>query len=210
MTAFRSAALALVATLALAGCKDGLVEPERFGTISGRVLDFTTLAPIPDALVTTSPATDAVLTDEDGAFTVESALVGPYTITARRDGYAPNTTSIAVREGQTGRAEVLLEADDEEPGEGNLSATVVNFQNEPIRSDSSYVTVEYRVTNGGESTVTNYDVYFRIETNRGLFYQQVTGASLGAGRSSFGTFRKALLGATASAVAVEGTASDDG
>ena len=197
----------LAAVFLLGGCKDGLVEPERFGSIQGRVLDFDSFAPISGALVTTSPATDAVLTGEDGSFSIETALVGAYTITARRSGYSPNTTTISIREGQVGRADVLLEVgDDDEPLPGELTAQVLNFTNEPFTSDSSFVSVEYRATNGGETTITDYDIYFRIETDRGLFYQQVTGTSLGPGRSTFGTFRKAILGATATAVVVEGAA----
>lgn len=205
-------AFCLVAVLGVfTGCKDGVVEPDRFGSLQGRVLDFETFAPIAGALVTTSPATNAVLTSDDGTFNIESALIGTYTITARRNGYAPNTTTISIREGQIGRAEVLLEADDgdDTPAPGELSAEVLNFTNETFGPDSSYVSVEYRATNGGETTISNYDVYFRIETDRGLFYQQITGASLGPGRSTFGTFRKYLIGATAQAVVVEGTADGD-
>lgn len=208
LSAFRLGSF-LAGLLLLAGCKDGIVEPDRFGSIQGRVLDFQSFAPLGGALVTTSPATDAVLTGEDGSFQIESALIGTYTITARRSGYATNTTTISIREGQIGRAEVLLEVsddDDDEPQGGELTAQVLNFTNEPFTADSSFVSVEYRATNGGETTITDYDVYFRIETDRGLFYQQVTGTSLGPGRSTFGTFRKALLGAVASAVIVEGTA----
>lgn len=197
----------LAVVVLLAGCKDGVVEPERFGSIQGRVLNFETFAPISGALVTTSPATDAIITGEDGAFSISNALVGTYTITARRSGFAPNTTTISIREGQVGRAEVLLEAGDgNTPAPGELTAAVLNFTNENFGPDSSFVSVEYRATNGGQTTITNYDIYFRIETDRGLFYQQITGASLGPGRSTFGTFRKYLLGATASAVVVEGTA----
>ena len=199
----------LVAALgALAGCKDGTVEPDRFGSLEGRVIDFETFAPISGAQVTTSPATNSVLTGEDGTFVIENALIGTYTITARRNGYVPNTTTIAVREGQTSRAEVLLDLDDgdDEPTAGELTAMVLNFTNETFTTDSSFVSVEYRATNTGETTLSDYDVVFRIDTDRGPFFQQITGTSLGPGRSSFGTFRKALLGATASAVVVESTA----
>ena len=195
--------------LALAGCKDGLVEPERFGTIQGQVVSFDTGDPVPRAGVTTSPASDAITAGDDGTFEIDDVLVGTYTITATRSGFQPATATVSVRNGRTAQATLFLRDEDDDTGTGTrFAAEVLGFTNEPFKSDSSFVTVEYRAINNGTTDVARYEVYFRIDTDRGPFYQEVQGTDLGAGERDLGTFRKRLLGATAQAVVIEDTASN--
>lgn len=214
--ALRAALALFVFTLALTGCKDGLVEPERFGSLQGTVLDFETGQAIAGAGVTTSPATDAIVTGADGTFGVSDALIGSYTITATRDGYDPNTTTISIREGRVAQAALFLRPETEEDDtetEVVFGSEVLNFTNERFTADSSYVSVEYRALNNGETDIGSYEVYFRIDTDRGAFYQEVRGEALAAGQRDFGTFRKYVLGGTATGVVVEdsqATAADDG
>lgn len=208
-----SRGLVLILSLwTLVGCKDGLVEPERFGSLAGTVVDFETGQPIAGAGVTTSPATDAIVTDTEGAFTIPDALTGSYTITATRNGYDPNTTTISVREGRAARATLFLrpaEDDDDTGTDVVFGAEVLNFTNETFPTatgtDSTFVNVEYRALNNGDVDISTYEIYFRIDTDRGPFYQEVRGEALAAGQRDFGTFRKYVLGATASAVIVEDT-----
>lgn len=199
---------AALAGLLLAGCKDGLVEPERFGSIQGTVVTFDTREPVPGAGVTTSPATNAITAGDDGRFEIGDVLVGTYTITATRSGFQPATATVSVRDGRTAEAVVFLREDDADgdPGGVEFGAEVLGFTNEPFASDSSFVTVEYRALNNGDEAVGRYEIYFRIDTDRGPFYQEVKGTDLGAGERDLGTFRKRLLGATAQAVIIEDTA----
>jgi hypothetical protein len=61
---------AALLVLALAGCKEGLLEPERSGDIGGVVVDVETGVPLADATLTTSPASDAPAASvvSDGVF----------------------------------------------------------------------------------------------------------------------------------------------
>lgn len=198
----------LLLALPLSACKDGLVEPERFGSIEGRILDRDTFEPIAGASVTTSPATGALVTGEDGTFQISEVLIGSYSISASRRGYDPNTVTVAVRDGQTTSAEFFLEVEDEDEGGvgTDFGAEVLNFTNEVFRgqggSDSTFVNVEYRAINRGDTDLSEYEIYFRIDTDRGPFYQEVTGQDLQAGQLDFGTFRKYVLGARASTVVI--------
>ena len=206
--------LCLVAVLfSLAGCKDGLVEPDRFGAITGRVVDFTTGAPIVGAGVTTSPATDATVTGDDGAFTVEDALIGSYTITANRTGFSVNTTTVSVREGRTATATLFLKPSDD-PDDGgttlpDITAEVTNFFNRRIstsRGDSLVVVVDYRIRNTGTVVVPGYQVIFRIVTPAGDFFQQVDQTvPLAVGQSRVGRIEKDTGGSEASDVRVDET-----
>lgn len=202
---------ALASVVSLAACKEGLVEPERFGDIQGTVVDFETGQPIPRAGITTSPATDALTAGDDGVFSVGDVLTGTYTITATRNGYKPNTVTVSVREGRVAQATLFLRPEDEDDVSSDVvfGAEVLGFTNEPFSSDSSFVTVEYRALNNGDVPVGSYEIYFRIDTDRGPFYQEVTGTDLGPDQRDVGTFRKWLLGASAQAVVIEGTAADE-
>lgn len=207
---------ALLVLLSLAGCKDGLLEPELYGSIEGRILDRETFKPVAGALVTTSPATGAIVTGEDGRFAIDDVLVGSYTIAASRRGYDPSTVTVAVRNGQTTNAEFFLQEEGEE-GAGpdiEFAAEVLNFTNEVFAArgggDSTFVNVEYRALNQGDVNISDYEIYFRIDTNRGPFYQEIAGSDLGAGQLDFGTFRKYLLGARAEGVVILDTAASEG
>ena len=204
--------LACTLALALSACKDGVVDIERFGSIQGTVIDFDTGAPIPSAGITTSPATDAITADADGRFTIDAALVGTYTLTATRVGYDPGTVTVAVRDGAMTRATVFLREEDDDNGtstDPDFGAEVLGFTNEPFTQDSSFVTVEYRALNRGDVDIAAYEIYFRIETDRGPFYQEVQGTELAVGERDLGTFRKRLLGATAQSVIIDDTDTND-
>ena len=196
----------LAAVLVLAGCKDGLVEPERFGSIQGTVVSFETGAPIPRAGITTSPASDAITAGDDGSFQIDDVPVGTYTITATRAGFDPNTVTVSVRDGRTAQATLFLRDDDDDPASDvDFGAEVLGFTNEPFTSDSSFVTVEYRAINNGSTNVPRYEIYFRIDTDRGPFFQEIRGTDLAAGERDISTFRKRLIGASAQAVIIEDT-----
>jgi hypothetical protein len=207
---FALPALLLVA-LGVQGCKDGLVEPERFGSIQGTVVDFETGAPISGAGVTTSPATDAIVTGGDGAFSVADALTGSYTITANRNGYTPNTATVSVREGRTAQATVFLRPvdPDDEPDstDADLTVEVTNFFNRVIqttRGDSVIVVVDYRVRNTGTVVIPSYEAYFRVVTPAGDFFHEVQRTTLAVGQTDVGRFEKDTGGASATDVLVDG------
>lgn len=201
----RSLALLALAALTLTACKDGLVEPERFGTIVGSVQDFETGAAISGASITTSPATGSITTNQEGSFSFDDIQTGSYTINASRNGYSSGTATISVREGEVTPAAIFLRPDSDDGPNILFGAEVLNFTNESFSADSSFVTVEYRALNNGDDVVDAYEVYFRIDTDRGPFYQEISGTDLGAGEQDLGTFRKRLLGAVAQIVVVEDT-----
>ncbi len=201
---------AILLLCALTGCKDGTLLPDQFGTIQGTVVDFTTGAPIAGAGITTTPATDATVTNSNGNFTIPDALVGSYTISANRTGYSPNTASVAVRDARTAQATVFLKPSTD-PNTGGtpameITAEVTNFFNRRIstsRGDSTVVVVDYRVRNTGTAVVPSYQVVFRIVTPAGDFFQDVTRTTLAVGQSAVGRVEKDTGGALASSVLVD-------
>ena len=201
---------AVLLLCALTGCKDGTLLPDQFGSIQGTVVDFATGAPIAGAGVTTTPATNATVTDASGSFTVPDALVGSYTISANRAGYAANTASVAVREGRSAQATVFLKPSTDPDTGGaparEITAEVTNFFNRRIttvRGDSTVVVIDYRVRNTGTAVVPGYQVIFRIATPAGDFFQEANRTTLGVGQSAVGRVEKDTGGVLATDVLVD-------
>ncbi len=201
---------ALLLLCALTGCKDGALLPDQFGSIQGTVVDFATGAPIAGAGVSTTPATNATVTDQNGGFSIPDALVGSYTISANRNGFSPNTASVAVREARTTQATLFLKplagVDTSGAPARDISVEVTNFFNRRItttRGDSTVVVVDYRVRNTGTAVVSGYQIVFRIVTPAGNFFQEVTRSTLAVGQSAVGRVEKDTGGALASEVLVD-------
>lgn len=68
------------------------------GSISGQVLD-TNNRPIGEAEVQTAPATQTVLTDKNGFFSIEDVKEGDYTVTFLKVGYQTKTADAQVESG---------------------------------------------------------------------------------------------------------------
>jgi TolB protein len=77
--------LVILTVVLLSSCKEDIVQPELYGSISGIVMDQSTSAVIEGAGITTSPPTSAILTASNGKFTIDNIPVGNYTITAQKN-----------------------------------------------------------------------------------------------------------------------------
>ena len=154
--------------------------------------------------LTTSPPTDALVTDADGAFAFEDVPAGNYTITASRSGYDANTITVSVRRGHAAEANLFLRPSDTTAtgSPGGLRVEVLNVLDR-IERDSAFVRVEYRVANAGRAAIPYYEAYFRIETSEGPFYEEQTGRDLGVGQEDIRQFEKDVAGAEVDTVVVE-------
>lgn len=92
----------------LVSCKEDTIQPEMFGNISGLVLDADDSSPIAGASVTTSPPTNALVTDDSGKFEYSNITAGNYTITLSKNEYVKNTVSVQVKDGETTSPTILL------------------------------------------------------------------------------------------------------
>jgi hypothetical protein len=193
-----------LALLLAAGCKESTLEPERFGSIEGRVLDFETGDPLAGASITTSPPSGAIVTRNDGTFRIEEVLVGNYTITGNKTGYDPNTVTIAVLADRITEATLFLSEEDttDTDDEASMTVDILNFTNQ-VGPDSTDVRVQYRVENTGEVTIPSYEVYFRIETTGTDYFEEQTGTDLGVGQLDIGEFTEFIGQDSATAVVVD-------
>ena len=91
----------------LFGCQEDPIEIKEFGQVEGELLEEDGLTPIPNAIVSTNPATDVIFTDEFGAFYLDSLVAGAYTIRARKEGYEDGLVSVTVVGNQTTSIKML-------------------------------------------------------------------------------------------------------
>lgn len=187
----------------LFACSKEVVEVERFGDIEGIVLDAESYDTISGVNITTQPASNSILNNDDGTFFLQHLPTGSYQVRARKKGFRSETVSVAVTEDGTATAEILLEeADDSLAASGDMNAEVTSWAN-TTSNDSSFVEVDYRFTNvSSSSDFSEYEVYFEIITDGDTFYHEVTGEGLRAGQQHSGDFRKYIRQTTASDVIV--------
>lgn len=183
-----------VAVLFFNSCVKDTIEADTFGDIEGIVIDGETEEGIATANITTTPATNAIFTEEDGSFKLNNVPTGNYTIQARKNSFRNNSVSVAVREGQIATAFISMNAEDEESDstvtQDDFEASITSWFND-VDGDSSFVDVNYRVTNTSDSgNISDYEVYFEVETDSGTdFYFDISGESLQTGQSRNGNLR---------------------
>jgi len=105
-------------------CEEETFDIERFGSISGIVVDGDTYEPLQGVLITTTPSSNAVLTDEGGTFQLEKIKEGDAVITARKKDFLNGTVNIAVYEEENTAVTFFLLEDENNVGSVILSDPV--------------------------------------------------------------------------------------
>jgi hypothetical protein len=94
-----------VVLLTLVGC--GTKSSLR-GSIVGTIIDSQTGIGVPGATVTTSPSTGSVITDINGAFSINDVNAGVYTVTAHASDYNSNSVTCSVDSGLSVTTNIVL------------------------------------------------------------------------------------------------------
>ena len=194
--------IVLVAAIVFSSCAKDTIDAERFGDIEGIVLNSETEEGVSSVNITTAPASNSILTESDGTFTINNVPTGNYTIQARKNNFANSSVSVAVREDQTAIARIMLNPD-ESVSADDIDAQVTSWFNN-ADGDSTFVDVNYRVSNVSTvADISEYEVYFEIETDDGtIFFFDIEGANLRKGQSRSGEFSKFIQDKTATNVTV--------
>lgn len=108
MKQFSLIATVLMLTLQLGCSKDpaGIST----GTIKGKIIDSSTNTAISGVVVSTSPASSAVTSDDSGYYQIDEVNAGAYTILAAKSGYDNASASISVEGGKVVDANLALAA----------------------------------------------------------------------------------------------------
>lgn len=101
--------------LVASSCAKEAIDTETLGNIEGKIINSETDQPVSNVNITTTPPTNAILTNEAGAFFLVDVPTGSYSIQARKAGFEGNSVNISVREAKTSIANILLTPEPEEP-----------------------------------------------------------------------------------------------
>ncbi len=139
----------------LAACEDK-IEIYSYGTIDGKVLDGNTYLPVQGVQITTSPASNVILSDKDGAFTLSKIKEGETTVTVQKKDYLNSTFTVTVYGNESTHMNILINKDEDNIGN-------ITFSNpEPANGaviDTSVVTLKWKVGNNKTNSELTYDIY---------------------------------------------------
>lgn len=198
--------LTLSLGILITSCAKDTVEAELFGDIDGIVIDSETEEGIRNVSITTSPPSNAILTSDDGSFSIDNVPAGNTTIQARKSGFSNTSVSVSVRDNRVATARIVMTATDEseEASEDDLEVEVTSWEN-GSDDENNFVDVEYRITNtSSTANISEYEVDFEITTSGDTFFFQVSGENLRSGQNRVDDFRKNIRQETATDVQVEG------
>jgi hypothetical protein len=150
--------LAIFITIVIfSGCKDNSSETkDETGTINGVVLDAATNAPIANALITTEPPTESLVTNDSGQFTIDIVVKGSYLVKAEKTGYYSKQVPVSVVKGKITSAYILLEKIVAGNSPPNPPANPVPMTGSTIKSNS--VDLSWTCSDPDNDQLT-YDVY---------------------------------------------------
>lgn len=102
----------IVFILFLTSCREDPFEPQLYGSVVGVVLlDGDENIAIANAQVTTNPATNSIVTDSLGQFSLDSIAVNTYTLRIEKKGFNTELEGISVNEGRTSNVIIRLRPD---------------------------------------------------------------------------------------------------
>ncbi len=144
--------------LLMSSCSENTVEPVLYGNLSGVVFSPDGKTKISGASVTTSPPSNAIISNNDGEFVFQNMPVGNYVVSANKSGYNKGTVSIAINNSETTEAVIFLNANSDysQPGTPKYTAPANQAVNQPLSLTLSW----YQQTNSNIIPDTTwYDVY---------------------------------------------------
>lgn len=88
--------LIVILSLFFLSCEEERFDIDKFGSISGTVVDGETLEPLLGVMISTSPSSTTLITDSTGNFSLDKIREGDVVITARRNEYLTQSVNVAV------------------------------------------------------------------------------------------------------------------
>ncbi len=151
----------IIAILALivfveSSCEEEKVDFDRYGSLSGTVVDGESYLPLKGVLVSTNPASSSVITSDDGTFEFSKVLTGEVTITARKNDYLTQNVLVSVYEDEQTSLNMYLVEDEDDYGSVTIYDPVPG--NGAVDQLSSF-TMKWNVDQSKSSIDLTYDVY---------------------------------------------------
>lgn len=174
---------------AFTSCEENKLDILSYGTINGTVLDGDTYLPVAGALVTTSPASVALLSDEQGKFSIAKVIEGDVAINVKKKDYLSNSLTVAIYGDESTSLDFLIYKDENDIGKISLYDPVPG--NGAVDQTLS-PTLKWKVDGKKASTTLTYSIYM-FESNStvqkllgdDILLQEVTTSGLKLGTTYF-------------------------
>ncbi|MEX2513450.1 MAG: carboxypeptidase-like regulatory domain-containing protein [Cyclobacteriaceae bacterium] len=160
------------------GCELEHITEDKFGTISGMVVDGENYEPLSGVQISTTPASTIVLTDEEGSFQIERVKNGELVITAKKKDFLTGSVSVAVNENLNTSLTFFLLEDDNDVGNVHIY--------DPIPGNGAVgqmedLTLEWKVEQDVRSRELEYNVYIfeSNSTTQTLLGENLIGKEIG-------------------------------
>ena len=153
--------ISLFCLITLISCESEKLDILNYGTINGIVLDAETYLPVPGVLVTTTPASEVVLSDENGKFTILKVLEGDVAVNIKRKDYLSNSLSVAIYDNQNTQMNFLIFKDD--TNTGNISIYDPVPGNGAVDQNLA-ITFNWKVEGNNANVILTYNIYI-FESN---------------------------------------------
>ena len=162
----------LMLLVLFAGCEDEKYDIEKFGTISGVILDGDSYAPLQGVQVATNPASSSVITNAEGVFEIGKIKQGDVAVSARKKDYLSNTVSVSVYDGELTQLSFYLMKDEKDIGEVTMYDPVPG--NGAVNQNLS-VNLKWKVDQENKGKDLVYTVYYFVSNST---TQKVVGENL--------------------------------
>lgn len=149
------AILMLIFIFFMTSCEEDMFDVDKFGTISGTVVDGETYEPISGVMISTSPSSTTLLTDSTGNFQFERVVAGEVVLTARKKEYLTQSVNIAVFERENTAATFFLLKDernignvfifDPVPGNGSINQPLSQTFRWSVEQQNRNIELTYNV-----------------------------------------------------------------
>jgi len=158
--------------LLFSGCEEEKIDIEKFGSVSGVVLDGEDYSPLEGVLISTSPASSTTLTDAEGTFEFSKVKEGEVAVTARKKDFLSGSVSVAVYENEATALTFFLLKDDKDVGWVTIYDPVPG--NGAVDQQTSF-TFQWKVDQQNKSKELDYTVYY---FESGSTVQKIAGENL--------------------------------
>ncbi|WP_347840911.1 carboxypeptidase regulatory-like domain-containing protein [uncultured Draconibacterium sp.] len=165
--------LSIILFLSLYSCEEDKLDIEKFGTLSGVILDGDNYQPLQGVQIATNPASSSTITNSEGKFEFKKVAEGEVVVSARKNDFLSSTVSVAVYDGEVTNLTFFLLKDEKDvgwvtiyspvPGNGavgqNTNITLQWEVDQQYNSKELVYTVHYYKSNSTTQKVAGENLY---------------------------------------------------
>ncbi|WP_321995849.1 carboxypeptidase-like regulatory domain-containing protein [Draconibacterium orientale] len=164
----------ILLVISMLACEEEKLDVDKFGSVSGIILDGDSYEPLQGVQVATNPASTSSLTDAQGVFMFGKVKEGDIAITARKKDYLSNSVSVAVFDSEDTELTFFLIKDENNVGWVTIYDPVPG--NGATEQNTS-LTFQWQVEQENRGKDLDYTVYFYKSNST---TQKIAGENLSA------------------------------